>query len=365
MNYKVFVQGFFEKSRYFIMYSLSICTFWYALFVHVYFVAHDAYYEENIPDIEVYGKIDNIENSYTLYKALDSSIQNKFIEAGVKSYGMTVRNLYTFSDSYYSVSYRVYGVEDEFMNKLSSYLIRGKLPEAGKRETVIGNNAAKFFNLKVGDVLNTPITLEEQENVSSYEYVVSGILISDVSFFSDGIYILKNTYENLEHPIADNMLYIYPKTEKLCKNIIRYFEEQNKLDGFGGINYHYENKVSLSETIQISLIKTVPFSAIVLTALFMSLMKYTGRKIGLMKALGISDKDIMRLLIKGFGIWNLSVMIMSFLTLGLLKVIAGFPLPVSLLLYSAGSFAIICLVTIVIVFILCKKISPRLAMYSY
>lgn len=363
MNYKIFIKVFFEKSKYLIMYSLSIITFWYALFINIASDTYNAYYQKSMPDIEVYGDTANIENSYMLYKGLDSSIKNELMQEGAVSYGLTVRNLYTFSDAYYHVSYRIYGAENEFLNKLSSYLKKGRLPEAEKTEAVIGSNVAKFFDLKIGDVLDVPITLEEDADAAHHEYVVCGIITADASFFCDGIYISKDTYENLEHKVADNMLYIYTKTKKSCQSVIRQLEED--MNGFGAVIHHYEYKISLHETIQKALIKTIPLSTIVLTILFVSLMKYTGRKIGLMKALGISDRYIMKLLIKGFGVYNLIGMLLSYLSLGFIRLSLGVSLPASVILYSVYSFAIIFIVTIIILFILCKKISPKLAMYPY
>lgn len=365
MNYKIFIKVFFEKSKYLIMYSLSIITFWYALFFNVVSVAESAHYEERMPDIEIYGRPVDIENSYTLYSDLDSSIRNDLMEEGVESYGLTVRNLYTFSDAYYHVSYRIYGAEDEFLNELTEYLKRGKLPETGKTEAVIGSNVAEFLGVRVGDVLNVPVTLDEHADTASREYIVSGIIAADAAFFSDGIYISKDTYRSLEQAVNDNTLFVYTKTEKTYQDIMRQLKWQKDADDIGGFIHHYEDKASLDEAIRIALIETVPLSAIVLTAIFVSLMKYTGRKIGLMKALGISDTDIMKLMMKGFGVYNLVGMLLSYLSLGFIMLGLGFPLPVPAILYSIYSFTIIFAVTIIILFILCKKISPRLAMYPY
>lgn len=363
MNSKIFIKVFFEKPKYMIMYSLSIVTFWYALFISVNTAAHNAYYEKNMPDIEIYGPT-YPEDTYMLYKELDTSVRQQLV-GDVKSYGMTVRNLYTFTDAYYHVSYRIFAAEDEFLQELKGCLRRGKLPEAGKTEALIGYNAAKFYGLEVGDVLDFPITLSENGDASGQEYTVSGIIKADASFFSDGIYISGDTCESMGEAVAYNTLYLYTESDDLYKSVVSRLEGQEKTERFGGFICHYDDKESLDAAIRKALVSTIPLSAIVLTVIFVSLMKYTGRKIGLMKALGVSDRHIMRLLAKGFGIYNLAGLAMSFLGLGFAMLGQSFPVQSSVILYSVYSFGIIYMVTIVILFVLCIKISPRLAMYPY
>lgn len=365
MNYKVFVQVFFEKSKYFIMYSLAIITFWYALFVNVSSVATKDYYEKKVPDIEVHGVDAGTDNRYMMYRNLDASTQNKYMEKEMKSYGLTVRNLFSFSDAYYSVSYRIYGADNEFINELEDYVNKGRLPAPGKTEAVIGSNVAKYYKLKVGDTLDLPITLEEDAVDAYRKYIVSGIIIGEASYFSDGIYISKDTFESLEHTVSDNVIYMYTKNDTVKQNMLEKLEQRGALDGVGGVLNHAENKVSLQKTIRNSLIITVPFSIIVLSVLFVSLMKYMGKKIALMKAIGISDGHIMKMLMKGFAVCNVTGMLLSFLSLGLVRAALGFSLPVSVILYSVYSFAIIFVDTMVILFIMCKRISPRLVMYRY
>lgn len=363
MSYKVFIKVFFEKSKYMIMYSLSIITFWYVLFFQVASVGYSTYYEKKIPDIEIYGE--NAENNYMLYNSLDASAAAKLKEEGVKVYGMTVRNLYTFSDAFYQVSYRIYGAEELFINELEHYLKRGELPFEGKTEAVIGSNVAKFYQVKVGDVLDMPITLDEDTGHADQKYTVSGILADDAHFFQDGIYISKATCEKAGGTAVDNTLYVYGGNQKSCERILGQLKEREEQLRVGGVTGHFINKGSLSETIRDALLKTIPLSAVVLSAIFMSLLKYTGRKIGLMKALGVSDRHLMRLLMKGFGVYNLAGMLLSYLSLIFVRVGFGVPLPAPVILYSVYSFAVIFAVTIAILFILCKKISPRLAMYRY
>lgn len=363
MNYKVFVKVFFEKWKYMIMYSLSITTFWFLMFSNVASVAFEAHYEKKIPDIEVNGKGAYTDDSFMLYNDLGNSVQNELVTNGVTTYGFTVRNLFTFSDAYYQVSYRIYGAENAFLKELSGYLKKGELPKDGMTEAVIGGNAAKTFGLEVGDVLDMPITLEAEPGEENLQYVVSGILKADAAFFSDGIYISKETYEDFVHPVADNMLYVYTKSNSAYQNSILKLEEGG--NRAGTVVCYYEDKVSLHEAIIDALIKTVPLSVVVLSAVFVSLMKYTGRKIGLMKALGIADRDIMKLLMKGFGVYNLTVMLLSYISLIFVRIGLGIPLPISMLLYSVYSFAIIFAVTVLILLVLCKRISPRLAMYPY
>lgn len=360
MNYKIFVKVLFEKWKYMIMYSLAITTFWFLMFGNVASAAFAAHYEKKIPDIEVNGEA---VNGYMLFHALDGSMQEILAAEGVTAYGLTVRELDAFADAYYQVSYRIYGAEDAFLRKLSGDLKKGKLPKSGKPEALIGSNAAKNFNVGVGDVLNMPITLEAEAGETSREYVVSGILKSDASFFSDGIYISKETYEESEHPVADNTLYVFTKSHSAYKSILQKLEDEG--NGGSSVVCHYEDKVSLHETIRTALIKTIPLSGVVLTAVFVSLMKYTGRKIGLMKALGVADRDIMKLLMKGFGVYNLAGMLLSYMSLAFVRLGLGIPLPISVILYSVYSFGIIFIVTVVILLILCKRISPRLAMYPY
>lgn len=364
MNSKIFIKVFFEKSKYMIMYSLSIVTFWYVMFFQIPSDTYVAHYQKKIPDIELCGQTADFDHSFMLYKEIDASIQDKLTDEGIKFYGLTARNLYTFSDAYYQVSYRVYGAEEEFLHELSDYLRRGKLPEPGKTEAVIGSNVAEFYDVMVGDVLKLPITLEETADTAKEEYVVSGILMADASFFSDNIYISSQTVEALGYTPEKNTFYIYGGTKKACQRILSELHPEQE-ESVGTALRYYETKISLLKTIGASLFKTLLLSGVVLSVLFVSLMKDTARKIGLMKALGISDRDIIKLFIKGFGVYNLIGMAISYFSLGLIRLAIGIPFPASVMLYTLNSYIIIFLVTIIILFVLCKKISPKLAMYQY
>lgn len=361
MNYKVFMKIIFEKTKYFLLYSLMMTTFWYILFIDVADAMFASHYEKRTPDIEITGK--TAENDNILYQSLPLLSLDILKSSSVLVYGLSVREHYAFSDDDYQILYRIYGADYEFIDELEGYLKKGKLPKAGKKEAVIGSGLAKYLNVGVGDVFN--ISAPQNINASKeYEYAVAGILSNDMSFYSDGIYILRDTLPKEYKDKADNAFYIYTKNNTSYNELVKQLDSLDKND-IGNILLHRENKAFLFDTIIKSLVKTIPLSAVFLSALFISLMKYTGRKIGLMKALGLSDYNIMSIMIKGFGVFNLCGILNSFVAIGFIRLASDGSFSISVLLYTVCSYAIIFAVTLLIVFIICKFISPRKAMYQY
>lgn len=361
MNSKVFIKIFFESPKYFLIYALMITTFWYVLFIGVADSMFAAHYEKETPDIEITGKVQSIDS--LLYEDLDPSLGEVISNQDTKIYGLTARNLYTFSDAFYQVSYRIYGADYAFIENLEKYLKKGKLPEAGKREILIGSNLAKYLNAPAGGTIKIPF-VTGRNSYTEYEYVVAGVLHGDLDFYSDGIYIPDTSLPQTGEEWTHNVLYIFTRNNNAYNKVMKQLDGLGKAS-FGEVLFHRTEKASLYGTMIKALAGTIPFSTVFLAALFLSLMKDTGRKIGLMKALGLSDRVILILLVKGFGVFNICGIMNSFIAMGFIRLTSEIPLPVWVYLYTICSYGIILLVTFMLLFIMCKTISPAKAMYQF
>lgn len=359
MNVTIFMKIYFEKVKYFILYGLLSTTFWCIMMIRVYYSSSDVYYEEKTPDLEISGVPIGLKNGYMLYDDLAPEIINNIVNSEVDIYGLVVRNIYTFSDSFYQVSYKIYGAGDDYLSQLEGYLDRGRLPETGKREAVIGSSAAKYFNVKVGGVIDIPVSLSKDNSNIIGEYIISGILVSDAEFFSNNIFISKDTYKILENDVQDNIIYIYTDNNKIYDSLIMQFKKMMNEGITIGIVSHLEDKSSLTKAALNSLLQTLLFSFVFIGALFLSMFKHIGKKIGLMKALGIPEFYLIKVVGIGLGIHNLVGLLTSFLSTSLIILVGDVPMMAELMLYNILTYLIIFLVTFGIVFIKFKLISPK------
>ena len=376
---KIFINVFFEKKRILI----SIMTIITALLSYV--GIQVAYYSNKAsilssPDFVVYGQGDIYgSKGYELFNET-YGLRNDTKEVlgnDIKVYDMVVRNIVTKSCSgfFQKIDYWIYGLDDSFFNDIiKKELKEGRLPDKNKNEAVIGSYAANYFKLKVGDKIKIPITLNKDMNEKDNEkYIVTGIINENADFFKSGIFISKNTFEKENGMVKENAVIGYFKE---ASSINKYKVSYSKLNelfkkyNIGTISENFHNKMDIKRNIIFNIFSVFLVITVILSLIILYLMKGIKKKIGLLKALGVSDKYILKVFIGGLAIvlivsTILSTIITLLATIYINKSISSF-LGFNIHLISVNSIvleveAAIMAIQIVIIYILIKIISSRIS----
>lgn len=266
----------------------------------------------NVADVELRGTNKSSEITYEMYNDIDP-IFNFFTEMDDNNdfniYPVISRTLVTMQVSpLKKVDLTIQAYEDKYLkDHLINKLIEGRLPENSK-EIIIGGYFQKHYDLKVGDLLGSTVLqgtsgLSMLFNISLYDnntfedYKIVGVISDDDLNFS----IVRQYDGN----IKPNRMFIYFNNNHSYKKYTEIAElaaEQglNSLIGGQKDNYIIKKNASLNY-----IMTTVYISLLFITILMftiMYIMKGTNRKIGILKALGIQDKVIIKIFANGFYI---------------------------------------------------------------
>ncbi|WP_102401303.1 FtsX-like permease family protein [Haloimpatiens massiliensis] len=317
---KLLTNVFFEKKR--ILFAIIIITTILLTYVGI----QVAYYSNRgstlaTPDFEVYGKGDIYgSRGYELFGDVStlSEETKKVLGDDIKVYGMVVRNIETKSKNgfFERINYWVYGVEDSFLEDvIKKQLKEGKMLSSGKDEVVIGAYAANYFKLKVGNKINIPITLgKDMDMKDKGKYIVTGIINENADFFKSGIFMSKNTFDTDKGKTNENAIVGYFKGYKAVEKYKNNYNGLSKLfskHNIGSINENFRNKLDVKRNIVINISFVCLISIVILFLLVSYFMKGIKKKIGLLKALGISDRYILKVIVGGLGIILLLSLILS------------------------------------------------------
>ena len=312
MYKKIFINIFFEKKRILVAFvSIFTLLLLYSGVQLIFLTQQSA--QVAIPDFQINGRVgDDGVFYYHMYNDMDglSDDVKKLVGNDMRIYGVTVRNLLTMEDAktFQKIYYMVYGVEDAFFsNEFENCLKSGKLPKPGEKEAVIGSYAARYFKVNVGDKLDVGVTLNKEiKDSDSMQYVVSGILNDNIEYFKGGIFISKETFEkNNNTEVKENLLLSYFKDSNSIKTYDRINKDLMDLNQkykFGSISVNYEQKYNIKKNIIITIVSVLCISSVILFLLISYLLKGITKKIGLLKALGISDGYITKTFVGGLAL---------------------------------------------------------------
>ncbi|MBM7613948.1 FtsX-like permease family protein [Alkaliphilus hydrothermalis] len=319
MFQKVFINIFFEKRRTLVAFmSIIIILLMYIGVQTVFYIKESN--NLNVPDVTMSGRGDEDgEIRFKLYKEVLglSKELDELLEEKSTVYSITARNILTVDgiQEVEKINYWIYGVSDSFFEQeLKDSLKEGALPQKGMKEIIIGSYTARKYNAKVGELIDLPITLKEQVNQNDLsQYKVVGILNDNISYFRGALFISKETFKkhNPDWAEAENMVFAYFNNSS--NEVYEEMLDNNPLISkynIGSISNNYIQKQNSMTNILINALMTFGISCIILFLLISYIMKGISKKIGLLKALGISDKYINKVFIGGMGLF----MLLSLLT---------------------------------------------------
>lgn len=281
------------------------------------------------PDVEIKGASSGVDGSipYSLYRPIDE-LYDKWSETieqeDISSYKSIRRSIISIESglSMNKVMYTVEGLEEDYINsELNNYVTEGRLPQINKNEVLIGSHIKHAFQFEVGDMIGKhiyklasidgvglPISLEESVE-ELYEYKITGILDDTIDYFQDSIIVPYN----FEGGIKPNVMFLYFNSKQageIYKNSVQELRENNALNQMGSVSEHFHTKQSMIKQI-INNLGTLITSALIIIYLVISyLVKGLSKKIGILKALGMKDKVIIKIFLGGLlGISAISLII--------------------------------------------------------
>lgn len=276
---------------------------------------------KDVADVELRGTNKSSEITYEMYKDIEP-VYNFFTGMDANNdldiYPVISRTLVTVQASpLKKVDLNIQAYEkDYFVRHLESKLIEGKLPENNK-EIIIGGYFQKFFELNVGDLLGRtllqgPNDLNMIFNISLYDndtyedYKIVGIIADEDLNFS----IVRLYDSNIE----PNRMLIYFNNDKSYEKYAEIAEEAAK-QGLSSLIGGQKDNYIVKKNARMNYILTAVFISLIFITILMFtimyIMKGTNRKIGILKALGIQDKVIVKIFANGFYVLLTFSMIIS------------------------------------------------------
>lgn len=299
MAKKIFVNIFFEKRNMLVLYIVIVTMFTMFLGVQSIFIGKQV--EETLyPDIIVNGAMDEDGvMRYKLYNDIGNVPEEIERRLGdkVDTQSAVVRNLLTISDNFNNVEYRVYGMNDQDIEKLNKYIKSGKAPQSGKKEVLIGSYAARYYGFNIGDKLSMGITLNK-DNMDSQEgeYTVSGILSDNIDYFKGSMIISKDSWCQENEQVEDNIILFYLGSDKEYKDTVDVISSlQDEAASMLNILNNYAGTSATKKSLTSSIVVICIVSMLVIILLFFFLMRGMVKKIGLLKALGLPEKSITKI----------------------------------------------------------------------
>lgn len=283
MRAKMFVILFFEKVRFILLFVILVSASGYFIVQQIDRMVMEPEYIER-PDITIMGDF---------VTGLD-----KNAEQDAEVYFIKAKELYSFESPFYAVDFCWYGVEGEFFDQFEGRLAEGRLPKQGRREMLVGGNAAFYYSLKVGDMVNE--NAEIVGGSGDVLYTISGILKEEDQYFASGLYVWKDEMTGAVCVPQDNMLMVYTPTKQIYR---KWDDKIERIKEDGDIDLYVDNyKENSGERRgqKGALLTTLFISFLILELVYMHISKGMEKKAGIVKALGILDWKI--LMVCGLGL---------------------------------------------------------------
>jgi len=232
------------------------------------------------------------------------------------------------------IMYNLRGIEEEFLeDKLKDLIVKGRLAKSNEQEVIIGKYLSSSLDLKVGDVIGNrqftigglsgvsiPITLNNRIDDDAFkDYRVVGILDEDVAFLNYSIIL---PYKAEDSNIVANSNIIYFNNSKgidIYKKFIEKLDSGEINIKIGSVKENYVSKKNANFQMILNSFMGVLIGLVFVYLMVSYLMKGIGKKLGILKALGIEDRTIIKIFIGGFGLIELVAFSMNLIVLNIVS----------------------------------------------
>lgn len=382
---KIVFKVLFERKRIIVAFTLICCLLVIYISLQTIFETENITSLNTMPDFVFTGTYYNSEDGTYPFKAYNGI--GSFAEKAKETlgnngdcYGIVCRSLYNYYDELTSVGFSgyIYGCPDEYIKyRFSNLVTEGSLPVSGKKEAIVGYYFAQRFGLSIGDPIPQTITLNETWSDSdNNQYTISGILGEGMcSYFNGSVIISKDTFEAVVGVNEDNLIFGYfingENSDKIFLKLNNISADYRSPEG----TLHYNQKNFQIKKIWVNVVMYLMISTLIIFISTSYLMKGLTPKIGLLKAIGLSNKYIYKAFLGGVAFFVIISTAMGFIFSFLITRVLnsyvsnfyGFEVHMynfSLTVYIlvAAETLLMFFVIFLFLFINSKKISPKIAM---
>lgn len=268
-------------------------------------------------------------------------------------------------------SYKTF-VSETYKDLANDLCYEGNNPSKAN-EIAVGSKIKEKYNLKIGDYIET------KKNGNVYKYKVTGF-IQSVNYSGEVFELTLDGYKNLERDYEPKVLYVYLNNDDLSSDFIDKAKEDFKDEIEGTVNY--VESMNSATTMYVSLVSMSCIVIIIITVLLIYLILYIlissiilkrKQELGIFKAIGYKNKQLIYQLIGGFlpslilstvigviinKLYMNNIYTAIFKTVGAYKISFNYPTIIFVILGLA-----IIISTILIELLLSKKIK-RISVYS-
>ncbi len=253
------------------------------------------------PDLTVQGRAPDFPHRYNNIDGLSAELIDLYGE-NMRIYGAMTKSMLHWVKGGYTIHYMIYGVESSFFQKeLAPYLMSGRLPLPGKKEILIGEAGKHYFNADIGDSVEFSLSTKLLG-----EYEVVGILQDSAEYYKGGIFV---DVEVLEHEhgidVGENLILGYfadLQSKAIFNDFVNEFQEILASYDIGTVELFYKIKEVRLRGIITTTILLLLLNCAVIYLMVGYLMKDLPLKVGLLKALGVSNSTINRTFMGGLAI---------------------------------------------------------------
>lgn len=167
-------------------------------------------------------------------------------------------------------------------------------------EVAVGSSIKEKYNLKIDDYIET------KKSGNTYKYKVVGF-IQSVNYSGEVFELTLDGYKNLENEYKPKTLYVYLNNDDLSDEFIEKVKEKFENEIIGTVDY--VESMNSASTMYVSLVSTICIVIIVVTVILIYLILYIlissiilkrKQELGIFKAIGYKNKQLIFQLIGGF-----------------------------------------------------------------
>lgn len=226
---------------------------------------------------------------------------NNDIKSKLDNYN-NVKNVVYYDESqtinYENNSYKTF-VSQNYENLANNLCYEGRNP-INADEIAVGSRIKENYNLKIDDYIET------KKNGNIYRYKVVGF-IQSVNYSGEVFELTLDGYKNLDSKYEPKILYVYLNNEDLSSEFIEEVKDEFGNEILGTIDY--VKSMNSASTMYVSLVSAICIVIIIVTIILIYLILYIlvssiilkrKQELGIFKAIGYKNKQLIFELIGGF-----------------------------------------------------------------
>ena len=226
---------------------------------------------------------------------------NSDIKDELKNYE-NVKNVIYYDEmqtiNYNDNSYKTF-ISENYDNLANDLCYEGNNPR-NSNEIAVGSSIKEKYNLKLGDYI------EIKKNKQIYKFKVVGF-IQSVNYSGEVFELTLDGYKNLDNEYEPKVLYVYLEDENLSGTFIDKVKENFKDKIVSTTNY--AESMNSASTMYVSLVSAICIVIIIVTVLLIYLILYIlissiilkrKQELGIFKAIGYKNNQLILQLIGGF-----------------------------------------------------------------